>query len=301
MLSVLIVIVTYNGMGHIRNCLTPLKKLPEGMKCLVIDNASTDGTPELIKHYYLHIELIENSKNLGFGAANNIGLRKAIEDGYDYVYLLNQDAWIDPEDILKLVDIAEKNPEYGIISPMQVYAGKKSIDNNFSLKVTKEMMDDFLLSSNMPKELYLIKGRSIQAAHWLVPTQALRKVGGFSPTFFHYGEDDNLCRRMEFHGFKLGIAPNILAVHNRENRKITSAHQLLLRKNELKKIVSDPFLSNKAVYKSILKAMFFLLIDYKISFFTILLDFVKNYHRIRKTKKISVTQMQAFLNLNTIL
>lgn len=273
----------------------PLRDLPENIKCLVVDNNSIDGSQDIIKKDYPFVELIENDKNLGFGAANNIGLRKAIEEDYDYVYLLNQDAWITPENILKLVEIAEKNPDFGIISPLQVYAGENKIDDNFSGKITKEMKDDFLLSTNTPKELYTIKRRGLQAAHWLLSAQALTKSGGFSPTFFHYGEDDNLCRRMEFYGFKLGIAPSILAVHNRENRKITSSHQLLLRKNELKKIASDPFLSDKAVCKSLLSAMVLFIIDYKLRFLPILFNFLKSYPQIRRNRKISIHQPGAFL------
>lgn len=295
MSKVLIIVVSYNGVAHLPNCLFPLRQHSDNLKFLVVDNGSTDGTPEIIKQDYPFVELIETGKNLGFGAANNIGLKKAIDEGYDYVYLLNQDAWIEPEDILKLIEIAERNPEYGIITPMQVYAGKKKIDNSFSGKVTKEIIEDFIIPGNNRKEIYRVKNRGIQAAHWLVRCSAIKKAGGFSPTFFHYGEDDNLCRRMEFHGFKLGLVPNILAVHNREDRKLTSAHQLLLRKNELKKIASDPLLSYKAVCKSLLSVMFLLFIDYKFRFFPIVFEFIKSYPQIRKNRKDSINQSCAFL------
>lgn len=296
MSKVLIIIVTFNGIDHIRSCLSPLINIPENMKCMVIDNGSTDGTPELIKKEFPFVKLVKNYENLGFGAANNIGLKMAVDEGYDYVYLLNQDAWITPKNIQLLVDIAKKNPEYGIISPMQLYADKNKIDDNFSGKITKEMKDDYMLPYNVPKELYRIKGRSLQAAHWLVTRKALTKAGGFSPTFFHYGEDDNLCKRMEFHGFKLGIAPNILAVHNRENRIITSSYKLLLRKNELKKIASDPFLSDKAIYRNLVPVLFLLFLDYKLRFIPLFFDFIKSYPQIRRNRKISINRPRAFLN-----
>ena len=295
MSKVLIIIVTFNGIDHIQNCLTPLRNLPANMKCIMIDNGSTDGTIELVEKDFLFVELVKNAENLGFGAANNIGLKRAIDEGFDYVYLLNQDAWISPEDIQKLIDISGKNPEYGIISPMQVYAGKNKIDDNFTGKITKEMKDDYFLSSNEPKDIYRIKRRGLQAAHWLMPTKVLRKTGGFSPTFYHYGEDDNLCRRVEFHGFKLGIAPNILGVHNRENRKLTSTHQLLLNKNSLKKIASDPLLSDKEMWRSLLPEMFLIFLDSKFRFFPILFHFIKNYPKIRRNRKISMNQPGAFL------
>lgn len=265
------------------------------MKCVAIDNASTDNTKDLLKKEYPTIELIENSRNLGFGAANNIGLRKAIDEGYDFVYLLNQDAWIEHQDILKLVEIAKENPDYGIISPMQVYADKKKIDKNFSKSIPGEMKDDFLLSENHPRKLYRVAGRTIQAAHWLVRVSALNKVGGFSPTFFHYGEDTNLCRRMEYHGYNLGIVPSILGIHNRENRKNTSQYLYLTRKNELKQILSNPNFSRKEIYKNLWKKMFNSFIDYKIKFFSILFDYIKSYPQNRKNRKLSINQPTAFL------
>lgn len=264
------------------------------MKCLVIDNGSTDGTPEQIRKDYPFVELIETGKNLGFGAANNIGLRKAIEEGFDYVYLLNQDAWIEPEDILKLVDIAEKNQDYGIISPLQVYAGKKKIDNNFSSKVTKEMMDDYLLSDNTPKELYEVQGRTIQAAHWLVSVKSVKVTGGFSPMFFHYGEDVNLCRRMEYHGFKLGVVHGILGVHDRENRIKSASHYFILSKNQWYQILSDPNLPFRLT-RNLLAKMVITFSNYPLKFFPAVLRFLFQLPTIHRNRKISLTEKGAFL------
>lgn len=268
--------------------------MPENMKCLVIDNGSTDGTPELIKKDYPEVELIENDKNLGFGAANNIGIRKAIEGEFDYAYFLNQDAWIEYEDILKLKKIAERNPEYGIISPLQVYAGKRKIDNNFLGKVTKEMIDDFFLSENTPEKIYCVRGLTIQAAHWLVKISALKKVGGFSPTFFHYGEDTNLCRRMEFHGFKLGVVPNILGVHNRENRKNTSSHYLYLSINSWRQILSDPNIPFKLT-RRLLEKIIITFLNYPGHFFLALAGFLGHLPSIYRNRKLSIAEKGAFL------
>lgn len=292
--SVLIIIVTYNGKIHIPGCLAQLKNLPANMKCLVIDNGSTDGTTDLIKTDYTDVELIENYKNLGFGAANNIGLRKAIEEEYDYVYLLNQDAWITYEEILKLIEIAEGNPEYGIISPLQVYADKSKIDNNFFSKVTKEMIDDYLLSENTPKKIYCVKGLTIQAAHWVIPVRTLKISGGFSPTFFHYGEDVNLCRRMEYYGFKLGVVPSILGVHNRENRKNTSSHYLYLSIISWRQILSDPNIPFK-LSRRLLEKMFLTFLNYPRYFFPAVAEFLWHLPSICRNRKLSIIEKGAFL------
>lgn len=293
--SVLIIIVTYNGAGHIRRCLTSYDVNNPDVSCLIADNGSTDDTLEIIKKEYPEIKLVENGKNLGFGAANNIGLRYALDQGYDYVYLLNQDAWIDPKDIDNLIEIAEKNQDFGLISPLQVYAGKKKIDSNFSEKITKEIKDDFIISDNNPKDLYEVKNRSFQAAHWLIKSSALKTAGGFSPSFFLYGEDTNLCRRFEFHNIKLGIAPRIMGVHNRENRLKSPSLEFKRAVINWKQTVSDPRLSLKSVLKHLAKELFNTFIDYPVKFTPAFLKFIAKTPGLWRNCKVSMREKCAFL------
>jgi GT2 family glycosyltransferase len=66
------------------------------------------------------------------------------------------------------------------------------------------------------QDVYEVK--DVMAAHWLISMDCLRRTGGFSPTFRHYGEDNNYVDRVEYHGFKTGFVPATKAVHDRENR-----------------------------------------------------------------------------------
>lgn len=293
--SVLILIVTYNGADHIRQCLTSYDVRNPDISCMIVDNGSTDSTVKIIKNEFPGIRFIENGENLGFGAANNMGLRHALDHGYDYVYLLNQDAWIAPNDIRQLIDIAEKNKDFGLISPLQVYAGMKKIDSNFSQKITKEIMDDFLISGKTPKDLYAVKDRSLQAAHWLVRSSALNMVGGFSPSFFLYGEDTNLCRRMEFHDIKLGIAPKILGVHNRECRAQTPSLIFHLAVNNWVQIISDPRRSFKSVVKLLIKDLHKTFLDYPVKFVPAFIKFVVRIPGLWHNRKVSIREKASFL------
>lgn len=294
--SILLVIVTYNGADHIRQCLTSVDFSNSEMDCIVIDNCSSDKTVEIIKNEYPDVKLIEPGKNLGFGAANNIGLKYALEHDYDYVYLLNQDAWIEPADIISLLEIAEKNKDFGIISPLQVYAGKEKIDNNFSQNISKEIKDDFLLPPNTEKDLYWIQGKTLQAAHWLLRVSAVIKAGGFSPSFFHYGEDTNLCRRMELHGLKLGLAPKILGVHNRENRENSEALNFYFSANNWVQILSDPKLPLKSVVKLLIKSLFNTFLDYPLKFTPAFFKFLIKTHSIWHNRLVSIRESTAFLD-----
>ena len=120
--KILVIIVTYNAMKWAEKCFTSLRNSSVTSDVIVVDNGSTDGSQEFIHEHFPEVELIENKENLGFGRANNIGLRKALEDKYEYAYLLNQDAWVLPNTFEELIAVSEKHPEYGVLSPMQLKA-----------------------------------------------------------------------------------------------------------------------------------------------------------------------------------
>ena len=111
-----IIIVTYNAMNWLSKCLNSCKDYP----VVVIDNASTDETVTYIKKQFPKVHLIPQSKNLGFGQANNLGIRYALNNGADYVFLLNQDAYLQGECINQLIKIHQNNPEFGILSPIHL-------------------------------------------------------------------------------------------------------------------------------------------------------------------------------------
>lgn len=225
--SVLVIIVTYNGMQWLDKCLNSVYESSVSLDAIVIDNGSTDGTQDYIKENYSQVKFVQSQENLGFGKANNIGLQYALEHNYDYVYLLNQDAWIMPDTVDKLINIHKKNPNYGILSPFQIQANMQFLDKIFVSGVCSYPSNSYLLDDlyfNRLKDIYVVP--LVMAAHWLISKECLQQVGGFSPTFPHYGEDDNYANRTLYHGFKIGIVPHAVAVHDRGNRKETKQHKI---------------------------------------------------------------------------
>ena len=89
-----IIVVTYNASKWIDKCFGEFVDMPANWQILAIDNNSDDNCVELINKKYPFVKTIKNNKNLGFGMANNIGLKFALEKGFEHVFLLNQDAWI---------------------------------------------------------------------------------------------------------------------------------------------------------------------------------------------------------------
>ncbi|HOT65137.1 MAG TPA: glycosyltransferase, partial [Dysgonamonadaceae bacterium] len=99
--SICVIIVSYNFETWIDRCIPSIQASTLPATILVVDNASQDRTYEIIRNRYPEVVLIENKENLGFGKANNIGMRYALEKGFDYVFLLNQDAWLEPNALEK--------------------------------------------------------------------------------------------------------------------------------------------------------------------------------------------------------
>lgn len=219
-LKVFAIIVTYRGGQWYDRCFGSLRASTYPVKVVVVDNASCDGSVEYIREKYPDIELICSDKNLGFGQANNRGLRYALDHECDYAFLLNQDAWIEPDTIARLLAIHAKNKDYGIISPIHLIPEKTSIDKGLLSYLDDHRITDSALFEdlffNRVKDIY--PTTFINAAVWLLPRFTLETVGGFDPLFFHYEEDDNYLNRVIYHGFRIGICPHVIAVHDRNNR-----------------------------------------------------------------------------------
>lgn len=225
-MKVLVIIITYNGMQWMDRCLGSIRASSVPLDAYIVDNGSTDGTQEFIRTNYPEMIFEQSGENLGFGKANNKGLQYALDNNYDYVYLLNQDAWIFPNTIQALVGCHLKYPQYGVLSPFQLQANMKCLDVNFNqvCSTCSNFINDAYF--NRIKEVYATD--TVMAAHWLISRECLMKVGGFSPTFPHYGEDKNYTNRVYFHKLSVGIVPVAKAVHDRENRETTNARNIYI-------------------------------------------------------------------------
>jgi GT2 family glycosyltransferase len=194
---------------------------------IVVDNGSTDGTLLFVKNKYPDVKIFEQQKNLGFGQANNIAITYALQNEADYVYLLNQDAWIQLQTIEILIQNHIKYPEFGILSPMQTTATLEKLDKNFAFSCKSAVYESVINEMYFkPTTTDIYQVDFAPAAHWLISRECLMAVGGFSPTFFHYGEDINYVDRAHYHNFKTGICPQSLADHDREFRKENKEKQI---------------------------------------------------------------------------
>ena len=214
-MKVFVIIVTYKGKQWYDRCFGSLRQSTIPLQTIVVDNASNDGTVEYIRENYPEIHLIESKENLGFGKANNQAMRYALDHGCDYVFLLNQDAWIEPNAVEELVRIHQNHPEYGILSPMHLCPDGKSLYIQIEdgrLDHGNKLLADCYFSQL--EEVYPFT--YVNAAAWLLPKSTLETVGGFNPIFPLYGEDDDYLNRLRFHGLKLGLCPNTRIIHDHQ-------------------------------------------------------------------------------------
>lgn len=203
--KVVVIIVTYNGSKWLSKCLQSLQQSVLPVSVIAIDNASTDNSVEILKQFSF-VEVIQSQTNLGFGKANNIGIHKALEQNFEYCFLLNQDTWIEPDTVQNLVAVASQNEKYGIISPMHFSADVTSLDANFEMYWKRK--------TNSISE-FVDEAPFVNAAAWLLPKLVIEKVGYFEPLFNHYGEDRNYADRVHYHGFKTVIVKNSKIYHDR--------------------------------------------------------------------------------------
>ena len=234
MAKVLVIIVSWNAKKWIRKCLNSVEGSSLPADVLLIDNGSTDGTLTLVRKEFPAVRILEMEDNLGFGAANNRGLRIALDEGYPFAYLLNQDAWLEADTLERLV--AAHKPEWGILSPMQLDARGRR-DKRFDKKCGK-YIDPAL--SGYHSDSLVVEVPFVMAAHWLLSRRAIETVGGFSPAFRQYGEDDNWIDRLHWHGLRCGVVPAARAVHDRAGRRPSRQKRLELKCIATVVKISDP-------------------------------------------------------------
>ena len=199
------------------HCLGSLCDSEMPIETIVIDNASTDGTVAYIKEHFPDTIIIESKENLGFAKANNIGIRYSLDHGADYVFLLNQDAWIEPNTIKILLDTFKQDEKIGIVSPIHLNGNKSGLDYMFAGYISREMFFD--LYKNKIKPTYELE--FVNAAAWMLKVQCISNIGGFDTLLFkHYGEDRNYCQRVIYHGFKILLNTQCTICHDRQDRKL---------------------------------------------------------------------------------
>jgi GT2 family glycosyltransferase len=198
---VTVVIPTFCGLQWIRACLRSVLDSREVTpRVVVFDNASTDGTREIVEREFPEVELIASPDNIGFARANNRVIRRAISRGDDYIFLLNEDARVDPDTLVTLIRVAEKH-DVSILSPLQYDYQGDNFESDFGSLIHQEH------PSRLWEKAEFVPTNRIIGAAVLLRLSTIRRIGLFDPIYFIYAEEEDLCRRALSHGYKVGITP----------------------------------------------------------------------------------------------
>ncbi len=221
-----IIIVSYNSLNYLRDCLDSINnnKPSASFEITVVDNASSDGTVKAMRKDYPYLKLIENTRNKGFAAANNMAIKSSSSE---YILLINSDCQVYANSIDRLLEFADANDDAGI-------AGPRIINNDGSLQFSCRKFPSFfdagmhsLLTNIAPDnpfsrryKLADINRDEISKVDWvsgscmLIRRAALNDTGLMDEKYFMYVEDTDLCYQMWKKGWKVYYFPESEILHH---------------------------------------------------------------------------------------
>ena len=210
-----VIVLTYNNLPFTQACLHSLEtntNYPD-WELVLVDNASTDGTPNFLAGYAANnsrVKLVQNQKNLGFAAGNNCGLEVA---SGEILVILNNDTYVTPGWMLDLARHLRKDPNLGLIGPVT-----NNIGNEAKIDIQYKDMQDMqnaarvYTSSHVGKVLLLPTIAFFCAA---MPRIVYEKVGGLDERFgLGFFEDDDYCQRVRKEGFRIAVAEDVFIHHH---------------------------------------------------------------------------------------
>lgn len=207
-----IVIVTFNGWDLVRRCLESLEpELRPGIDVVIVDNGSTDRTPDQIRSGFPWASVIEPGRNLGFAAGNNLGIKQT---NSRFVLLLNNDVIVRPGFVDEMMWQFDGSAQIGSVAATMVFdsepgtvasAGMEVYDNGLALdRFLGDPIDK--LTDSLP-----VFGASAGAA--MFRREALDDVGLFPESFFMYLEDVDLAWRLRLRGWESVLSTKAIAEH----------------------------------------------------------------------------------------
>ncbi|MGB6836287.1 MAG: glycosyltransferase family 2 protein [Dehalococcoidia bacterium] len=227
-MDVSVVIVSFNSRNYLRPCLRSVLEHTQGVEyeVIVVDNASSDGSAEMVAGEFPQVTLLRRADNAGFAAANNEGIRAARGEA---ILLLNPDAEFTGNVLPPMHRYLGAHPGVGVLGP-------KLLDEDGSLQLSCRRFPGFatalfnryslatrLLPKNPFSTRYLMtdfdhKGIAdvdwVSGACMMLPRQAFDRIGLLDERYFMYIEDVDLCQRAHRAGYKVVYFPEVAVLHH---------------------------------------------------------------------------------------
>ncbi|MBN1483916.1 MAG: glycosyltransferase family 2 protein [Chloroflexia bacterium] len=210
---VAMIVLTWNQRDLTLDCLASLDEMnypTDRLQVIVVDNGSTDGTARGIRERYPQVKVLENGENLGFAEGNNVGIRSAIQQGVDYVMLLNNDTVVDANMLNYLIEAGEMFPSAGIVAPKiyyyddpkRIWCAGASIDWRTG-RITRLQADELDTPDAVePDRVDFASGCAI-----CVKREVIEQTGLLDARFFIYYEETDWCVRANRSGWETLYVP----------------------------------------------------------------------------------------------
>lgn len=221
-----IITVHYRAGSELLHCLSSLEKAgPEvPYEIIVVDNDQDKNFREELRDKFPEVNYVKSPGNIGFGAANNLGEKKARGE---YLFFLNPDTLIFPPTLEKLVDFLDTNKEAGIVAPIMLNEKKNlyPLQAGKLTPLTAVFALSFLnkyFSSNPFSQRYWLKNwqgdkpREVETAPgtaFLIRREVFQEISGFDPQFFLFFEEMDLCLRVKKAGWRIFLEPEAKIIH----------------------------------------------------------------------------------------
>ncbi|MHB8413709.1 MAG: glycosyltransferase family 2 protein [Candidatus Acidiferrales bacterium] len=221
-----IVIVTWNARQFALECLDSLVeyRLDPCVEIIVVDNASSDGTPEIINRKYPFVRVIQNARNFGFAKANNIGM---LASRGRYVCLINSDVVVPRDCLEKMASYLDRNPTIGVLGPQMIgpdgTVGRSCMSFPtvwacfcralaLDVLIPKSQLFGRLLMTHFAHDR-IADVEVLNGWFWMIQRKAIENVGLLDERFFMYGEDVDWCKRFHNAGWRIVYFADAEAIH----------------------------------------------------------------------------------------
>lgn len=183
-------------------------------RIVVVDNASPDGSGAELAEALEGCLFLQATENRGYGAGNNLAIEHLLRtkgDDVEFVFVANPDVRLEKGALTAAVESFEGKDDLGGVSSVQrEAAGRSELDPMFERWLRSEGVDPGRIGDGG-----FVPTTSLLGAAMALSREALLDVGGFDPLYFLYSEEEDLARRLRYHGYEVGVAGGSLVVHSR--------------------------------------------------------------------------------------
>jgi GT2 family glycosyltransferase len=209
---VAVVVLSWNGRDDTLGCLESLTAVEHApLTVIVVDNGSTDGTEEAVRSIFPNVDLVRTGENLGFAEGNNVGIRRALELGADFVLVLNNDTEVDPRFVTALLTEAGRRTDAGALCSKIFFMNPPDViwfaGAAFDPRRGYNGRQRGYRQRDSEKFSQVVEIDRACGAAMLVSRDVLERVGLFDPDLFCYSEDTDWSLRAHALGFRHYVVP----------------------------------------------------------------------------------------------